>query len=210
MRVNVSTGRQPAYNFVGGTFALWSAGDAWQQGGQNLYRHKDAVYFLASENEWYKAAYYDPHKTGGPGYWDYPTGSDTAPTAVTGGTSAGTAVFNQAIATGPADVTSAGGLSPYGTMGQGGNAHDWLESAYDGVNNSPTESRGVRGGNWSYSAMHMMSLTPNSSTPSAEYYFVGFRVAAVPEPVGSACAVSIACLGLFLLRQGSGPHRSRC
>jgi formylglycine-generating enzyme required for sulfatase activity len=40
-------------------------------------------YWLPSEDEWYKAAYYDPNKTGsGPGYWTYATMSDSAPDAV--------------------------------------------------------------------------------------------------------------------------------
>jgi hypothetical protein len=41
---------------------LWSSAQAWQVGGQNLYRHKDAYYFLPSEDEWYKAAF---HKNDG-------------------------------------------------------------------------------------------------------------------------------------------------
>ena len=75
--------------------ALWTTTEAWQQGGENLYRHKDAKYFLPSEDEWYKAAYYDPNKGGAGvgGYWDYATGSDSAPTAVASGTGAGTAVY---------------------------------------------------------------------------------------------------------------------
>jgi formylglycine-generating enzyme required for sulfatase activity len=40
--------------------ALWSSEQAWTAGGTNLYRNKDASYFLPSENEWYKAAYYNP------------------------------------------------------------------------------------------------------------------------------------------------------
>ena len=37
---------------------------------------------VASENEWYKAAYYDPTlNSGSGGYFDYATQSDTAPTA---------------------------------------------------------------------------------------------------------------------------------
>jgi len=38
-----------------------------------------SYFLLTSEDEWYKAAYYDPAKTGGAGYWDYPTSSNTAP-----------------------------------------------------------------------------------------------------------------------------------
>ena len=30
------------------------------------------MYVIPTENEWYKAAYYDPNKPAGLGYWDYP------------------------------------------------------------------------------------------------------------------------------------------
>ena len=40
------------------------------------------------------------------------------------------------FATGPADITLAGGLSPYGTMGQGGNVYEWEETDFDLVNDS--------------------------------------------------------------------------
>ena len=39
-------------------------------------RNTGATYFIPSENEWYKAAYYNP--TNGT-YWTYPTQSNTAP-----------------------------------------------------------------------------------------------------------------------------------
>jgi hypothetical protein len=43
-----------------------------------------ARYWIPTENEWYKAAYYDPAKggVGVPGYWNYPTRSDTVPSGV--------------------------------------------------------------------------------------------------------------------------------
>lgn len=43
-----------------------------------------ARYWIPTENEWYKAAYYDPNKNGvgSAGYWTYPTRSDTMPTPV--------------------------------------------------------------------------------------------------------------------------------
>jgi len=117
---------------VNSTIALWPSGDAWQVGGENLFRHKDAHYFLPSENEWYKVAYYNPD-TGT--YFNYATGSDIAPTATSGGTASGTAVYGQnAKFTSPADITNAGGLSPYGTMAQNGNVWEWGESALDGSN----------------------------------------------------------------------------
>ena len=61
--LNTSTGHQAAYKFVGtqgGTgYAMtrWSAAEA--DNGTNLYRHKDAVYHLPTEDEWVKAAYWN-------------------------------------------------------------------------------------------------------------------------------------------------------
>ncbi len=180
--LNTSTGMTPAYDLAWNGSAwnmnLWSSADAWQLGGENLYRNKDASYFIPSENEWYKAAYYNP---GGSNYFLYPTGSDTAPTAVASGTNAGSAVYNNAASV-PAIVASAGGLSPYGTMGQGGNVWEWTESAYDGTNNLSSANRAVRSGNWSIAETDLQSSFRGINAPDYDNNFIGFRVASVPEP----------------------------
>ena len=88
--VNWLNGSTPAYKFVSGNFQLWQPGDAGYDP-NNLYRNSLAKYVLPSMDEWYKAAYYDPSGV----YYDYPTGSDTAPTPVVSGTTAGTAVYGQ-------------------------------------------------------------------------------------------------------------------
>ena len=146
--LNTSTGKTAAYDLAWNGSAwsmnLWSSEQAWTAGGTNLYRNKDTFYFLPSENEWYKAAYYNP---AGSDYFLYPTASSSVPTAVASGTDAGTAVYNNAASV-PAIVDSAGGLSSYETMGQGGNAYEWNESGFDGTNNSSPEDRAVRGGDW--------------------------------------------------------------
>ena len=181
--LNIKEGLQPAYYFttsgVTDDITLWSSGEAWQLDGENLYRHKDAKYFLPSEDEWYKAAYY---KSGGTsaGYWLYPTGSDTASTAVASGTAAGTAVINGQ--TGPADVTQAGGLNPYGAMGQGGNAFEWNETAFDGNNDSVGESRTARGGSWFLFSDVLKSSFRGFANPADESFDIGFRVASVVPP----------------------------
>ncbi|MGF1655382.1 MAG: SUMF1/EgtB/PvdO family nonheme iron enzyme [Verrucomicrobiales bacterium] len=105
--LNTSNGHQAAYDLaftISWSMTLWSSADAWQLGGENLYRHKDAYYFLPSEDEWYKAAY---HQNDGvtANYWDYATGSNTAPTPVASGTASGTAVYLQEISAAPADVS---------------------------------------------------------------------------------------------------------
>jgi len=184
--LNTSTGHQAAYQLNGANTALtlWTSGQAWQAGGENLYRHKDAYYFLPNENEWYKAAY---HKNDGvtANYWDYATGSNSIPTAVASGTTAGTAVYDSVTAS-PAAVNNAGGLSAYGTMGQNGNVWEWTESAFDGINNSPSELRASRGGNWDSIESDLRSLSNAGDAPSDFSEILGFRVASVvPEPTSA-------------------------
>jgi hypothetical protein len=157
--------------------ALWPTNQAWTNGGTNFYRNANCVYFLPSNNEWYKAAYYDPNKNNGTGgYWLYPTGSSNAPTAVASGTAAGTAVYNQSA---PASVFEAGGLSPYGTMGQGGNVGQWLENEWVANNRRPDDPRGYpAGASWSGSVNYLKSsfhnYTGEADKPS--YSSIGFRV----------------------------------
>ena len=200
--LNTSTGNTAAYDltFSSGSWsmALWSSEQAWTAGGTNLYRNKNAFYFLPSENEWYKAAYYN---AAGTNYFLYPTGSDTAPTRVASGTNPQTAVYNNDASV-PAIVASAGGLSPYGTMGQGGNIFEWNESAFDGTNSSASENRDIRGGNWFDSELYLRSSIRYDVDPSLENYDLGFRVASVPEP--STCAIALAglaCGGYSLFRR---------
>jgi hypothetical protein len=159
---------------------LWSSDQAWQSGGQNLYRHKDAHYFLPSEDEYYKAAF---HKNDGvtANYWDYATGSNTLPAPGASGTGAGTVVYNQAA---PATVDNAGGLSSYGTRGQTGNAGEMKESAFDGSNNSPSERRVRGGGRWWQDASSVNSSFRNEHPLSYTSPEVGFRIASVPEAAG--------------------------
>jgi sulfatase modifying factor 1 len=211
--LNTSQGHSPAYKFAvqpGGVgysananIQLWTVSDGAAYNAANPYRNANAVYFLPSENEWYKAAYYDPNKPGGAGYWDYPTGSDTAPTATSGSTTAGTAVYLQALGDDPADITLAGGLSPYGTMGQGGNIHELLEDAFDGVNDTVSEYRNIRGGFWGDSSgLFLESATGEAQiSPGFESFGAGFRVAAVPEPLESAGVIGVAALGIAFWRR---------
>ena len=110
--LNTSSGYSPAYKFdAAGNFQVWQPSDPGYVPG-SMFRNSLAKYVLPSVDEWYKAAYYDP-TTGV--YNLYPTGSNTAPTPVASGTAQGTAVYRQIA---PADITQAGGFSPYGTMGE--------------------------------------------------------------------------------------------
>ena len=180
--LNTNSGKTAAYDLTFSnsqwSMALWSSEQAWTAGGTNLYRNKDAFYFLPSENEWYKSAYYN---AAGTNYFLYPTGSDTAPTPVASGTNAGSAVYNNAASV-PAIVDSAGGLSPYGTMGQGGNVYEWNESAFAGTNSSSSDARAVRGGDFLNTELNLRSSFRSFLDPTFEDGGIGFRVASVPEP----------------------------
>ena len=194
--LNTERGFAPAYKFTSGGFndpiALWDeTADPLDFEATNRYRSKRANFFLPSTHEWYKAAYYDPNKSGSDKYWNYATGSDSAPTQTNGSTAQGEAVYNRSNAQGPADVTNAGGLSPYGVMGLNGNVWEWEESSVDLLNNNVSSSRGLRGGGYGSVASALISSSRGGDSPGDQVSSIpdyGFRVvsynsdAVVPEP----------------------------
>jgi len=194
--LNTSTGGFDAYNFTTGgvndNIALWTAADTLDYEATNPYRSKRATYVLPSFNEWYKAAYYNPTNST---YYNFANGSDTAPGAVASGTADNTAVYNQSSAQGPADVNLAGGLSPYGVMGLGGNVYEWDESSGDQANSSGSSSRGVRGGNWSIGASNLSSSSRLADSPSNEFNLIGFRVASLPSSAAAVPEPSMMVIG---------------
>jgi formylglycine-generating enzyme required for sulfatase activity len=197
--LNTSSGKTAAYDLswsgAAWSMALWSSDQAWTAGGTNLYRNKDAYYFLPSENEWYKAAY---DNAAGSAYFPYPTGSSTAPTAVASGANAGEAVYGQAMSNVPAAVEMAGGLSPYGAMGQGGNVWEWTETPLSGDNNSATNVRTIRGGGWSsLEGQLSSSFRSSNGFPDGERAFIGLRVASIPEPSTYALLLAAAAGALW-------------
>jgi len=131
-----------------------------------------AEVFIASEDEWYKAAYYDP---GAMTYFDYPVSSDTQ-TCTVPWAGANSANCNDAVA----DLTSVGSYtgaaSPSGTFDQGGNVWEWNEAVISGSN------RGLRAGSFNNSASVLAASNQFFENPTLEIAFVGFRVASpIPE-----------------------------
>ncbi len=176
--LNTSKGATPAYNFdFGGEFQLWEPSDPGYDP-DNKFRNSRALYFLPSVDEWYKAAFYDPVTDQ---WFDFPNGSNTAPLPVGSGTDPNTAVFLPSSIAGPADVMQAGGLSPFGTMAQGGNVDEWQETEFDLLNDGES-SRIFRGGSWHSGEVPLASSRRRNSDPAIGNTIVGFRIASIPEP----------------------------
>lgn len=87
-----------------------------------------ARYWLAREDEWYKAAYFDPnrHGAGEPGYWTYPTRHDEEPDTwyEQGANPENSAIYDWPFSM-PAG-TVPGTFSPWGVYDMAGNAQEIL------------------------------------------------------------------------------------
>jgi formylglycine-generating enzyme len=179
-----------------------------------------ATFYVPTEDQWYKAAYYQGSGTNA-GYWDYATQSDTAPTAVTAGEtgigSAGNtgnfANFNRGAQWNSQNgnvttVGTNGGPSAYGAFDMSGNIGEWND-----LTGAAGSSRGLRGGNYRNGNPFLVSSSLSAADdPSFEGELIGFRLAspvsgpsAVPEidpnSLGSVLALVLGSLGLLERRR---------
>ncbi len=170
------------YNMDWGYIEPWpNVEDQWDNGDgtKNIWRHKDAKYFLPTEDELIKAAFYKGGSTNA-GYWFYPTGSDTAPVAE--GASAGTNSANYAGAV--AAALNAGSYpntkSPYGALDMGGNLWEACEVRY-----STGENQYMPGwaGCYIHGATWLHGMIGFEVRTGVYYDDLGFRIAAAPTPV---------------------------
>jgi formylglycine-generating enzyme len=168
-------------------------------------RKGTATWVIPTENEWYKAAYYDPVAGH---YWNYATGTNTSPTSVPPGNTPNTANFQDDI-TGDYAVTGSpafdpnqnyltdvgaytASASPYRTFDQGGNVDQWNETLI------ASSFRGMRGGSWGGSSSGLPASSRLYNGPLLEDGFAGFRVATVPEP--STLLLAVLAFGLSFRR----------
>jgi formylglycine-generating enzyme required for sulfatase activity len=138
-------------------------------------RNAGATVFLPSENEWYKAAYYDPASSS---YFDYPTGTDAATECVPPDEDSGNSA-NCGFAVNALTDVGAYALSesPYGTFDQGGNVREWNEQVVFG------SFRSARGGSWIGTGGYLHASNRYYVSTDTEASKLGFRVASVvPEP----------------------------
>jgi sulfatase modifying factor 1 len=150
-------------------------------------RSAGATIVIASEDEWYKAAYYNPATSS---YFQYPTGSNTLPSNAF--LDAGNNVNFNNNSLNPPLFTDVGhfatSASPSGTFDQGGNVWEWTEGlVIDSV-------RVMRGGAFVSPSVDISSSRRLYIRPSNEGAVAGFRVASlsVPEPSSGVLAI-LAC-----------------
>jgi formylglycine-generating enzyme required for sulfatase activity len=151
-------------------------------------RNAGATIFIPSEDEWYKAAYYDASATS---YAPYPfaDGFNGALCESPAGTTSHSANCDSAVG----DFTDVGSYtaspSGYGTLDQGGNISEWNETIIYSTR------RGVRGGSFVANTTYIAAAHRGYTDPYYESYDRGFRVAMIPEP-GTGLLLMTGMLGL--------------
>ena len=145
------------------------------------------TYFVPTEDEWYKAAYYTGSGAGG--YSLYANGTGTAPVAGTDVNYSGSTA---------AWVVGTGTEEQNGTDDMMGNVWEWMENSA-GV---------IRGGCNDVTEASLRSSARIGYSPSNEDRVVGFRVVGVvPEPA-TAGLLGISALVLYGLRRAKNHYRS--
>jgi formylglycine-generating enzyme required for sulfatase activity len=140
-----------------------------------------AQVYLPTEDEWYKAAYYNAANTS---YSLYPNGQDTITTA--------DANYNNSVGSTTNVGTYSGDPSSYGTFDQGGNVWEWNDAV-------TSSSRGLRGGSFRSFEVSLRASTHINSDPTSEDSLFGFRVASVPEP--TSLLLTMLAGGVMLARR---------
>jgi formylglycine-generating enzyme required for sulfatase activity len=193
-----------AYTLIGGNTDGYGTPSNASSLLANPQHNANATVWLPSENEWYKAAYYDPANET---YSTYATQSDTAPGNTIGNgadeanyyTGNGLSVTQSSSYNSSQNYLTAVGsftdsASYYGTFDQSGDVFNWNSTIVD---SDPV----LRGGNWSYSTADSVSSSYRylSTNPTNEDYSIGFRVASIPEP-NSIMLILAGVAGLALMR----------
>jgi sulfatase modifying factor 1 len=179
--------------------------------GDAVAKNAGALYWVPTENEWYKAAFYNPTlNSGDGGYRVYGNGFDDTPEIISAnefgvGSAGGVGNFanylygsrwNEVVGM-VTTVGTNGAASYYGAHDMSGNVWEWND-----LTGAASPSRGLSGGGWGNTASALSSSGNNAATPSSASPEWGIRLAAVPEPSTYCMALAgLACGGYTMFRR---------
>ena len=191
-------GLQDASTTEDGSYTITEEGIALH----NITRNPGAGIFLPTENEWYKAAYYEPGASDD-NYWDYPTRSDTAPSLVQVDENNNAISGNNVASYSNSPKANLGSIgsgsdSFYGVSDLAGQLWEWTETIItrdEFTTHAPPGSnppsngtwRAIQGGSRSSRAEHLSSFWRHPEDPFDADFGRGIRlvsIQAVPEPSG--------------------------
>jgi hypothetical protein len=170
-------------------------------------RSAGARFWLPSEDEWVKAAYYDPNKFGAeqPGYWMYPMTQDTAPVVGAPGvgqTNGGLAGSDYEVEVG----SYSNARSPWGVLDLSGGGDEWLEdsvTAFDGPLPYARRTRGSFAGSPYGAQSDMLDTYGISSTPG--FFQHSIRIASLVPAPSMWLGAPLAVVFLSRRRQKNAP-----
>ena len=145
-------------------------------------RNAGAAYFIPTADEWYKAAYFDPRRTGSRRYWDYPMRTDQ-PSLEQANHQAGEALGQGSPYFVAAVDDYAHAASASGTVQQGGNVWEWLEGwrskGQGGCWRCDEWTRGMRGGSFNYTWRGLHAENTDPGAPDQAFFVYGGRLARI-------------------------------
>ncbi len=180
-----ATTENGAYNLAGAT-----SGEAVPRNRVNPNRGGQPTFFIPTEDQWYKAAYYSPRLNRNKGgYYAYATSSNTAPGNEPGSSANMVNYIDDYNGTYFYSVTQqryidleqnylfdtgayTGSLSHYGTFDQSGGVYNWND-----LDGRPSSSRGLRGGFFFAGTASLQSVTFAHVSPDREGADTGIRLA---------------------------------
>ena len=174
-------------------------------GDEVVFRTPGSAYWLPSEDEWYKSAFYDPERGGAGGYWQHATRSDQAPdnSAPRRLDGINAANYNAIVSAAGNKLVPAGSfvrsVSYYGTLDQAGSLWEWSDTPIENFRGEEN-SMIVRSGSWSLGILNPAKHVRRDYTPDEVDDDTGFRIAGAranfawtpgPAPAAAAAAPSV-------------------
>ena len=141
-----------------------------------------AQVYIPTEDEWYKAAYYNGATST---YSLYPNGQNSITTA--------DANYEASVGISTDVGTYSSDPSSYGSFDQGGNVGEWNDAVING------SSRGLRGGSFGNAEGTLRASSRGIGGLTSEIFNSGFRVASVPEP--TSLLLTMLAGGVMLARR---------